>query len=133
MIDPAEAVANLSDQLLVVTGERPDGPAGLVVVELLDGSAELAVDTAEPDTVLSLTLARPLDDPAHRLARLILGPVIADALLPWLDRAGGPGSGSGPRGPSPAPDRRSPDRRPARRPAGARHRPPRPRTAPRRP
>lgn len=101
MIDPAEAVANLSDQLLVVTGERPDGPAGLVVVELLDGSAELAVDTAEPDTVLSLALARPLDDPAHRLARLILGPVIADALLPWLDRAGGPGSGSGPRGPSP--------------------------------
>lgn len=77
-------VSTTADRLVVGPDRRP-GPAGLSLVYLLDGAAVLAVDTAAPDTLVSLSLPRPLDDPARRLTHLVLGTLDAERLIRWSE------------------------------------------------
>lgn len=79
------------DEVLVLTS-RPPGPAGLAVVTLLDGASSLAVDTAEPDTVLHLSLPDGPDGPdrsddrTRRLVAAVLDPAAAAELARWSAR-----------------------------------------------
>lgn len=67
------------DGWVSVDGWMP-GPAGVARLELLDATAELLVDVAEPDLLAVLRLADVHDPRARRLARLLLGPRAADEL-----------------------------------------------------
>jgi hypothetical protein len=68
-----------SDAPVTVRGWQA-GPAGVATVDLLDGAAELDIDVAEPDLLVSLRLHDPRTRPARRLARILLGPTAAAAL-----------------------------------------------------
>lgn len=81
-------VVSATADRLTVGPDHPPGPAGLAVVRLLAGAATLAVDTASSATLVSLTLPRALDDPARRLAHLVLGARDAEALIRWSEETG---------------------------------------------
>lgn len=67
------------DGRITVDGWMP-GPAGVARVELLDATAELLLDVAEPDLLVALRLADARDPRARRLARVLLGPRAAEEL-----------------------------------------------------
>ena len=82
-------VANEVDDRVVITSDRPPGPAGLALVHLLGGAAGLAVDTASP--WLPVAVSRPrLHGGGDRAApRQVLGTPAAVALDRWATRRGG--------------------------------------------
>jgi hypothetical protein len=81
---PVLAVEEVGADEILVTSDALPGPAGLATVALLEGAAELSVDGAEPDGVVSVMAAVSSDARTGLVMANVLDPGLAVDLDRWL-------------------------------------------------